>query len=51
MPPPKPTCAVASLEALDAEGWVEHVVAGNTYEHYEEHFPEVEAALSATRGV
>lgn len=37
--------AVASLDTLDADGWVEHVVAGNTYEHYEEHLPEVEAAL------
>jgi uncharacterized protein (TIGR03083 family) len=37
--------AVASLAALDDDGWVEHVVAGNTYEHYEEHLPEVEAAL------
>ena len=37
--------AVASLDGLDADGWVEHVVAGNTYEHYEEHLPEVEAAL------
>ena len=37
--------AVASLDGLDDDGWVEHVVAGNTYEHYEEHLPEVEAAL------
>lgn len=36
--------AVASLDGLDDDGWVEHVVAGNTYEHYEEHLPEVEAA-------
>ena len=37
--------AVASLDGLDDDGWVEHVVAGKTYEHYEEHLPEVEAAL------
>jgi hypothetical protein len=37
--------AVAALDTLDAGGWVEHVVAGNTWEHYEEHLPEVEAAL------
>ncbi|HSL75565.1 MAG TPA: maleylpyruvate isomerase N-terminal domain-containing protein [Candidatus Limnocylindrales bacterium] len=37
--------AVASLDGLDDDGWVEHVVAGNTYEHYEEHLPEVQAAL------
>ena len=42
--------AVASLDALDAEGWVEHVVAGNTYEHYDEHRPEVDAALAAEGG-
>ena len=38
--------AVASLDTLDEDGWVEHVVAGNTYEHYEEHLPEVEAPLT-----
>ena len=37
--------AVASLDALDADGWVEHVIAGNTYEHYDEHLREVDAAL------
>ena len=29
---------------LDAKGWVEAVVAGNTYEHYEEHHDELRAA-------
>jgi hypothetical protein len=29
---------------LDAKGWVEAVVAGNTYEHYEEHREELRAA-------
>ena len=30
---------------LDAKGWVEAVVAGNTYEHYQEHHDELRAAI------
>ena len=38
--------AVAELgDALDDDGWTLHVVGGNTFGHYEEHQPEVEAAL------
>lgn len=38
--------ALAELEAtLDDDGWVHDVVGGNTYAHYNEHQPEVEAAL------
>ena len=29
---------------LDPKGWVEAIVAGNTYEHYEEHREELRAA-------
>jgi hypothetical protein len=39
--------AVAELDAtLDDDGWVAAIVGGNTHEHYEEHQPEVEAALA-----
>jgi len=37
--------AVLTLDPeLDPKGWVEAVVAGNTYEHYEEHREELQAA-------
>jgi hypothetical protein len=37
--------AVLALDPeLDPKGWVEAVVAGNTYEHYEEHRDELQAA-------
>ena len=37
--------AVLTLDPeLDPKGWVEAVVAGNTYEHYEEHREELRAA-------
>ena len=37
--------AVLALDPeLDPQGWVEAVVAGNTYEHYEEHRDELRAA-------
>jgi len=37
--------AVVTLDPeLDPKGWVEAVVAGNTYEHYEEHREELRAA-------
>ena len=40
--------AVLTLDPeLDPEGWVEAVVAGNTYEHYEEHREELRAAARA----
>jgi hypothetical protein len=45
--------AVAELDpTLDEGGWVAAVVGGNCHEHYEEHQPEVEAALveTAARG-
>ena len=36
--------AVLTLDPeLDPKGWVEDVVAGNTYEHYEEHRDELRA--------
>jgi uncharacterized protein (TIGR03083 family) len=38
--------ALRALPALDADGWVEAVVAGNTFEHYEEHTPELEGLPS-----
>jgi hypothetical protein len=39
--------AVAELDAtLDDDGWVAAIVGGNTHEHYEEHQPELEAALA-----
>jgi Mycothiol maleylpyruvate isomerase N-terminal domain len=42
--------AVLALDPeLDPKGWVEAVVAGNTYEHYEEHAPELRAALGGER--
>jgi hypothetical protein len=38
--------AVAELDAtLDDEGWISMIVGGNTHEHYDEHQPELEAAL------
>jgi hypothetical protein len=41
--------AVAELgDTLDDDGWTFDVVGGNTFGHYEEHQPEVEAALEAT---
>ena len=41
--------AVAELgDALDDDGWTFDVVSGNTFGHYQEHQPEVEAALDAT---
>jgi len=40
--------AVLTLDPeLDPKGWVEAVVAGNTYEHYEEHREELRAAARA----
>jgi len=37
--------AILTLDSeLDPKGWVEAVVAGNTYEHYEEHREELRAA-------
>ena len=37
--------AVLALDPdLDPKGWVEAVVAGNTYEHYEEHREELRVA-------
>ena len=37
--------AILTLDPeLDPKGWVEAVVAGNTYEHYEEHREELRAA-------
>ena len=40
--------AVVTLDPeLDPKGWVEAVVAGNTYEHYEEHREELRAAARA----
>jgi len=37
--------AVLTLDPeLDPKGWVEAIVAGNTYEHYEEHREELRAA-------
>lgn len=37
--------AVLALDPdLDPRGWVEAVVAGNTYEHYEEHRAELRSA-------
>ncbi len=39
--------AVLALDPeLDPKGWVEAVVAGNTYEHYDEHRAELESAFS-----
>ena len=36
--------AILTLDPeLDPKGWVEAVVAGNTYEHYEEHRDELRA--------
>jgi mycothiol maleylpyruvate isomerase-like protein len=38
--------AILALDPeLDPKGWVEAVVAGNTYEHYEEHRAELRAAI------
>ena len=34
--------ALRAVPALDADGWVEAAVAGNTFEHYQEHAPELE---------
>ncbi len=34
----------APIPALDADGWVTAVVAGDTFEHYEEHAPELDGA-------
>jgi len=43
--------AVAELGAeLDDEGWVSAIVGGNSYAHYEEHQPEVEAAIDQSAG-
>ena len=39
--------AVATLDVLDEEGWVEHVVSGNAYEHHAEHQAELDAVLMA----
>jgi hypothetical protein len=40
--------AVLALDPeLDPQGWVEAVVAGNTYEHYAEHSAELRAAARA----
>ncbi len=36
--------ALRAIPALDADGWVAAVVAGNTFEHYEEHAPELDGA-------
>ena len=39
--------AILALDPeLDPKGWVEAVVAGNTYEHYDEHRAELESAIS-----
>jgi hypothetical protein len=39
--------AVAELDAtLDDRAWVAAIVGGNTHEHYDEHQPELEAALA-----
>jgi hypothetical protein len=43
--------AVAELGAeLDEDGWVSAIVGGNSHGHYEEHQPEVEAALEESAG-
>jgi uncharacterized protein (TIGR03083 family) len=34
--------ALRAVPALDADGWVQAIVAGNTFEHYEEHQPELD---------
>jgi hypothetical protein len=39
--------AVAELDARLDDGWIAAIVGGNTYEHYAEHQPELEAAVSA----
>jgi hypothetical protein len=42
--------AVLALDPeLDPQGWVEAVVAGNTYEHYAEHHDELLAATRTER--
>jgi hypothetical protein len=36
--------AIRALPSLDPDGWVVAVVADNTYEHYDEHLPELDGA-------
>ena len=39
--------AILTLDPeLDPKGWVEAVVAGNTYDHYQEHVPSSNSAVS-----
>jgi len=38
--------AIRALPSLDPDGWVVAVVAENTYEHYDEHFVELDGATS-----